>query len=66
MEGYDTFVDQSAYGLKALDRDGRRIGPIKKPTNVRTTKYKMHEGLWRRCSCMEKHVMLEGAHNMRG
>ncbi|CAK0840096.1 unnamed protein product [Prorocentrum cordatum] len=66
MEGYDTFVDQCAYGLKALDRDGRRIGPIKKPTNARTTKYKMHEGLWRRCSCNEKHVMLEGAHNMRG
>ncbi|CAK0792453.1 unnamed protein product [Prorocentrum cordatum] len=66
MEGYDTFVDQCAYGLKALDRDGRRIGPIKKPTNVRTTKYKMHEGLWRRCSCKEKHVMLEGAHNRRG
>ncbi|CAK0874691.1 unnamed protein product, partial [Prorocentrum cordatum] len=66
MVGYDTFVDQCAYGLKALDRDGHKLGPIKKPTNARTTKYNMHEGLWRRCSCKEKHVMLEGARNVRG
>ncbi|CAK0898077.1 unnamed protein product [Prorocentrum cordatum] len=43
----------------------RMLGLIKKPTNVRTTKLQMYEGLWKTCNCKEKHVSLEGGHSMR-
>ena len=62
MPGYDTQVDQCAYGLIARDRDGNRIGPMKKATQVRTTKWEMYHGLWRKCHCSEPRVPREGNH----
>ncbi|CAK0798341.1 unnamed protein product, partial [Prorocentrum cordatum] len=66
MTGYDTFVDQCAYGLMALDSAGRRLGPIRKPTNLRTAKMQMHDGLWKTCGCKGNLVILEGGHRARG
>eukprot|EP00959_Pyramimonas_sp_CCMP1952_P000357 6922-Pyramimonas_sp.AAC.1 len=66
MTGYDTFVDQCAEGPMALDSASRTPRPIRKPTNARTVKLQMHVGLWKTCNCKEKHVRLEGGHNMRG
>jgi hypothetical protein len=48
MQGFDCYVDQSAYGLK-LPGDHGEWHPAKKPTTFRTTKKSLYSGLWRQC-----------------
>eukprot|EP00435_Cladocopium_sp_Y103_P041365 s2849_g11.t1 len=56
---YDTYVDQCQYGLQLPDKHGQ-LGPVKKPTCFRTTRYNLKVAL--ECSCPgdHNHVPLEG------
>ena len=56
---YDVYVGQCQYGLQLPDKDGQ-LGPVKKPTCFRTTRYNMKVAL--ECSCPgdHEHVSLEG------
>ena len=59
MQGYDTPVDQCAYGLELPGDDGWWY-PAKKPTTFRTTKRSLYEGLARSCCGCSYHVPIEG------
>ena len=65
MKGFDAILDQCACGRKAYDGRGRVIGPIKKPTRIRTTKRSLALNMARRCRCLTRHVPLEGKY-MKG
>ena len=59
MRGYDTPVDQCAYGLTLPGDDGNWY-PAKKPTIFRTTKKSLYNGLIRKCPGCPYHIPIEG------
>ncbi|CAJ1369328.1 unnamed protein product, partial [Effrenium voratum] len=59
LPGYETYVDQCAYGLKVPDDEGV-VRPSKKPTKFLTTKKHLYHKVGRTCQCGEPHQALEG------
>ena len=59
LPGYETYVDQNAYGLKVPDDEGV-VRPSKKPTKFLTTKKHLYHKVGRTCQCGEPHQALEG------
>lgn len=57
---YDIYVDQCQYGLQLPDKHGQ-LGPVKKPTCFRTTRYNMKVALEASCPGDHNHVPLEGS-----